>query len=321
MFRQLFKHHQPADLTANLTFLQESSVVALPQTAPVVYALGIMSRAANYQRLLLRHFVSLTRHQQQLIAMINSPHDKEAREGCKIVLKLEKSVHRSLEASSEKVFTRWNQQQCNKFVAHHMGWLTQAQMRKTLIKTNGKGLQLTETSRYRPVTTLTPKIAQAYKTFAREGGLAVAIGVASSFNDVRNLFCADAYHKQWLFRSITQAARKFARAKHLQIAKRITVDEFQRVYPDESGYLEALASYYKTRSVQTIMHKLGERGDPGDFTMWLCFNGFLRSFSLRLEQTAEVKKQVAKNSITYMGKTYLPHPSNTMEKVALALSP
>ena len=202
-----------------------------------------------------------------------------------------------------------------------MGWLTQAQMRKTLIKTNGKGLQLTETSRYRPVTTLTPKIAQAYNTVAREGGLAVAIGVASSFNDVRNLFCADACHKQWLFRNITQAARKFVGAKHLQIAKRITVDEFQRVYPDENGYLEALASYYGTRSVQTIMHKLGERGDPGDFTMWLCLNGFLRSFPLRLEQTTEVKKQVAKNSITYMGKTYLPHPSNTMEKVSLALNP
>ena len=202
-----------------------------------------------------------------------------------------------------------------------MGWLAQAQMRKTLIKTNGKGLQLTETPRYRPVTTLTPKTAQAYKTFAREGGLAVAIGVASSFNDVLNLFCADAYHKQWLFRSITQAARKFARAKHLQIAKRTTVDEFQRVYPDDSGYLEAFASYYKTRSVQPTMHKLGELGDVGDFTMWLCLNGFLRSFSLDLEQTTEVKKQVAKNSIAYMGKTYLPHPSNTMEKVSLALSP
>ena len=109
--------------------------------------------------------------------------------------------------------------------------------------------------------------------------------------------------------------------KHLQIAKSITVDEFQRVYPDESGYLDAIASYYRTRSVQTIMHKLGERGDPGDFTMWLRFNGLLRWWSLHLEQSVEVKKQVVKNSITYMGKTYLPHPSNTMEQVSLALSP
>ena len=194
-------------------------------------------------------------------------------------------------------------------------------MRKTLIKTNGKGLQLTETFRYRPVTTLTPRIAQAYKTFAREGGLAVAIGVPSSFNDLRNLICVDAYQKKWLFRSIAQAARKFHCAKHLRIAKRITVDEFRCVYPDESGYLEAIASYYGTRSVHTIMHKLGERGYPGDLTMRLCFNGFLRSSCLHLEQAAEVKKQVVKNSITYAGKTYLPHPSNTMEKVAHALSP
>ena len=57
------------------------------------------------------------------------------------------------------------------------------------------------------------------------------------------------------------------------------VDEFQSVYPDESGYLEAIASYHGTRSVQILMHKLGERGDPGDFTMWLCFDGFLRSLS------------------------------------------
>ena len=138
-------------MTASLTFLQESSVVALPQTAPVVYVLGIMSKAANYQRLLLRHFMSLTRDQQRLVAMINSPHDSEAWEGCKIVLQLEEWVHRSLDASSERVFTQWNQHQCNKFVAHHMGWLAQAQMRKTLIKTKGKGLQLTETPHYRRV--------------------------------------------------------------------------------------------------------------------------------------------------------------------------
>ena len=151
--------------------------------------------------------------------------------------------------------------------------------------------------------------------------MAVAIGVASSFNDMRNPFSVDAYQKRWHVRSITQAARKLARAKHLQIDQGVAIDEFQRAYPDESGYLEALASYYETRGVKTIMHKLGERGDPGDFTMWLCFNGWLRSFSLHLEQTAEVKKQVVKNSITYMGKTYLPHPSNTMEQVSLALSP
>ena len=57
--------------------------------------------------------------------------------------------------------------------------------------------------------------------------------------------------------------------------------------PDESGYLQALASYYHTRSVKTIMQKLGESGDPGDFTMWLCFTGWLRPFRLQLEQTAD----------------------------------
>ena len=110
-----------------------------------------------------------------------------------------------------------------------MGWLAEAENRKTLIKTNGKGLQLTAMSRYLPVTTLTSKIAQADKTLAREGGLAVAVGVASSFNDIRDLFSANAYHKTWIFRSIRQAARKLADAENLHIDKGTTNDEFNRI--------------------------------------------------------------------------------------------
>ena len=67
------------------------------------------------------------------------------------------------------------------------------------------------------------------------------------------------------------------------------------------------------------MRKLGEKGDPAEFTMWLCFNGWLRPFHLDVSQNSEVKKQVKAHSITYMGHTYTPHMYNTMQRVAIAL--
>ena len=57
--RKLFAEHEPADLTANLTFLDNSRSVALPQIAPAVYMMGVVSKAANYQR---PHLTRLARH-------------------------------------------------------------------------------------------------------------------------------------------------------------------------------------------------------------------------------------------------------------------
>ena len=54
--RKLFAEHEPADLTANLTFLDNNSSVVLPQIAPAVYMMGVISKAANYQRLLLKNY-------------------------------------------------------------------------------------------------------------------------------------------------------------------------------------------------------------------------------------------------------------------------
>ena len=89
------------------------------------------------------------------------------------------------------------------------------------------------------------------------------------------------------------------------------------MYPDEGEYLESLACFYNTRSISRIMRYIGETGDAGDFTMWLCFNGWLRPFHLDMSQMSEVKKQVKTHSIKYMNTIYKPHMTNTMERVAL----
>ena len=68
------------------------------------------------------------------------------------------------------------------------------------------------------------------------------------------------------------------------------------------------------------MRKIGEKGDVTEFTMWLCLNGWLRSFRLEMSQKSEVRKQIQKHSIKYMGTTYMPHMSNTMERVVAALN-
>ena len=121
--------------------------------------MGVASKAANYQRLLLKYFMALPQDKKRLVAMINSPHEAESWAGCEIVLRLEDAVHRALVTPTEKAFTEWNQVECNKFVCHHMGWLTEAQNRNTLVKTIGKGLQLTNANRYVTVRKLTPEIA------------------------------------------------------------------------------------------------------------------------------------------------------------------
>ena len=74
-------------LTANLTFLDNRRSVALPQIAPAVYMMGVVSKAANYQRILLKNFMALTHSQKRLVSMITSPYEKEAWEGCEIMLR------------------------------------------------------------------------------------------------------------------------------------------------------------------------------------------------------------------------------------------
>ena len=57
--RSLFANHEPADLTAILAFLEQGRLVALPQTAPAVFMMGVLSKAASYQTLLLQKFMAL----------------------------------------------------------------------------------------------------------------------------------------------------------------------------------------------------------------------------------------------------------------------
>ena len=85
--RKLFAEHEPADLTAHLTFLDNSCSVVLPQIAPAVYMMGILSKAANYQTLLLKSFMALPHSQKHLVSMITAPYEKEAWEGCEIMLR------------------------------------------------------------------------------------------------------------------------------------------------------------------------------------------------------------------------------------------
>ena len=259
------------------------------------------------------------------MSLISSQYDKEAWQGCEIMLRLENDVHEALATAKERSFTEWNQRECNKSVGHHMGWLAEAQSRKTLLKTSGvpqaatESLKLTKDNVYKTVSKLTAGIAAAYKSLARDGALAVAVGMCRSFQDIRNAVHGQGYHKRWALRSVVQAVRKSVGARKLQLDAGTTVDEFTAVYPDESDYMESLACFYKTRNVKTILRHIGETGDPADFTMWLCFNGWLRPFNLEMSQEAEVKKQIKAHSMKYMGRTYLPHMSNTMEKVASAL--
>ena len=60
---------------------------ALPQIAPAVYMMGVVSKAANYQTLLLKSFMALPHNQKHLVSMITSPYEKEAWEGCEIMLR------------------------------------------------------------------------------------------------------------------------------------------------------------------------------------------------------------------------------------------
>ena len=327
--RKLFAEHEPADMTANLTFLDNSRSVALPQIAPAVYMMGILSKAANYQTLLLKSFMALPHSQKHLVSMITAPYEKEAWEGCEIMLRLEKAALEALATSKERAFTEWNQRECNKFVAHHMGWLAEALNRKTLVKISsvsqpaGKILKLTNSNSYVTASKLTPSIAAAYISLAHDGALAVACGACSDFATLHSVAQISAtsarYHNKWAFRAITQALRKTAACGNLHLPVGATVDEFKTVYPDEGEYLELLAHFYNTRSIRSIMRKIGETGDAGDFTMWLCFNGLLRPFHLDMSQMSEVKKQVKTHSIKYMSTIYKPHMNNTMKRVASAV--
>ena len=325
--RKLFAEHEPADLTANLTCLDNRRSVVLPQIAPAVYMMGVVSKAANYQTLLLKSFMALPHSQKHLVSMITAPYEKEAWEGCEIMLRLEKAALEALATSKERAFTEWNQRECNKFVAHHMGWLAEALNRKTLVKISsvsqpaGKILKLTNSNSYVTASKLTPSIAAAYISLAHDGALAVACGGLSDFATLHRFAQTSAtsasYHNKWAFRTVTQALRKTA-SGNLDLPVGATVDEFKTVYPDEGEYLESLAWFYNTRSISRIMREIGETGDAGDFTMWLCFNGWLRPFHLDMSQMSEVKKQVKTHSIKYMNTIYKPHMTNTMERVALA---
>ena len=177
-------------------------------------------------------------------------------------------------------------------------------------------MQLTDSNSYKTVLKLTAGIAAAYKQLAREGALAVAAGMCTSFADLRQATPGLGYHKTWAFRSVTQSVRKSVDACNLQLDACTTVDEFTNVYLDGGGYMESLACFYKTRKVKTILRKIGETGDPADFTMWLCFNGWLRPFHLDMSQESNVKKQIIAHSMRYAGRTYQPHMNSTMERVA-----
>ncbi len=264
LMRQVFSHYKPADMTANLAFLEQGQHCALPHVAPAVFMMGILSKAANYQRFLVKHFMALPECDKQLVGMISSPYKKQARQGCEIMLALETSVHKSLATPRERAFTSWNQHECNKFVAHHMGWLTQAQRWKTLVKMSGvlqanrTALQLTDKHCYIPVSKLTQRIAQRYITLARFGASAVAAASYDTFENISRAsgFCKPTYHHKWAFRSILQATRQYAKVSKLKLKASTTVEEFENVFPDQSKYLKTLAGYYKTRSVKQIMRHL-----------------------------------------------------------------
>ena len=56
IMRQLFADHEPAVLTANIKLLNDSRSDAIPQVAPAIFMIAILSKAANYQRLLLKKY-------------------------------------------------------------------------------------------------------------------------------------------------------------------------------------------------------------------------------------------------------------------------
>ena len=198
---------------------------------------------------------------------------------------------------------------------------------ETLVKMNGvpqanrMALQLTDKHCYIPVSKLTQRIAQRYITLARFGASAVAAASYDTFENISRAsgFCKPTYHHKWAFRSILQATRQYAKVSKLKLKASTTVEEFENVFPDQSKYLKTLAGYYKTRSVKQIMRHLGEKGDPLEFTMWLCFNGRLRSFNLSLSFKSEVAKQIRSHSMAYMKQLYQPNMYTTMQRVAAAL--
>ena len=309
--------YEPGDLTAAKEFrIKRGDIV---RGAPATYQLVLEGKEAPWSRQCEIAYDSLSMREKSTLLQLTSDVKSEFTQAAAIQHRI---YSKALTGASGPAFhkrRKWWSNEVQFNVSQHMGWLAKALARGVLrkLKTRGSGVHLGQMgSRYR-IMALTPQIAAKYKDMAVLTTSLAAMPTPRSFQQYEAnrrtlLNMPDKYHDLWYFRAFVELERWAAYGTfHIPPCPSATVDQFITVFPDSVGYMKKLQGHYQSKTVVTVLRKLGytERGLPTTHaTMHLCFIGQLHA--LDSDAFRRVRKCTLKRATQkHKNKHYFGHPA------------
>ena len=298
---------EPADLAAGKKFRKQCA--ELPRAAPATYHLAAEGKTEPWWKTLLGEYSRLSAKDKMALQLLTSEVPGEFQPAATVQHRIYCNALRKSATPAVAGIHRWWATEVNHNVAHHMGWLAKAQQHGVLVKVRpSSGRVLKRPTRGRGVikgtkgaargcgmslgcmghtyrlVQLTPAIVERYRALACLTTALSAMPVPVTFADYaanRSVLAKmpSAYHNLWYFRFFFELERWATYGNlPMHVHRAVTIDEFTNVFPDAVGWLRALGRATNSKTVVTVLNKIGytRRDLPISLvTMHLCFAGQL----------------------------------------------
>ena len=335
---------EPADLAAAKKF--RNKFAELPRAAPATYHLAVEGKEEPWWNILLGEYSRLSAKDKRDLQLLTSEVPGEFQPAATIQHRIYCNALRKAAKPAVAGKHRWWAAEVNHNVAHHMGWLAKAQHYGVLVKcgvakrpssgrvikrptrgrgvikgtkgaARGRGMKLGCMGHTYRITPLSPAIAQRYRALACLTTALSAMPVPKTFADYaanRSVLVnmPSAYHDLWYFRAFFEVERWATYGNlPMQVQRKVTIDEFTEVFPDSVGWLSALGKATNTKTVVTVLDKIGytRRKLPINLvTMHLCFAGQLGQHTARtLHELGQ--RQLRSATLKHQLGGYFGHPA------------